>query len=48
VTDPFRSHHFDSFVVGPSRQLVPITQEAIEQHAVGLGSWASFNLVWTK
>ena len=48
VTDPFRRHQFDSFVVGPSRQLVPIAQEAIEKQAAGLGNWSSFNLVWTK
>jgi FkbM family methyltransferase len=48
VTEPFRRHHFDSFTIDPSRELVPITQQDIAERASMLGTWSSFNLVWRK
>lgn len=48
VTDPFRRHGFASYTLDAASQLAPIDQRAIETRAAGLGTWSSFNLVWTK
>lgn len=48
VTDPFRVHGFASFTMGKDRRLEPLDQETLESRAATLGTWSSFNVVWSK
>jgi len=48
VVAPFLAHGFSAWTMERSRELVSISVDVIEQRAAALGTWSSFNLLWTK
>lgn len=48
VVNPFLEHGFSGWTMAPSRTLVPVSPESITERAAALGTWSSFNVLWTK
>ena len=44
----FFEHGFTAGTMNAARQVVPIQAAAIAERAAALGTWSSFNLLWTK
>ena len=48
VITPFFEHGFSAGTMNAAREVVPIDAAAIAARAGALGTWSSFNLLWTK